>query len=378
MKIFHLITGLNNGGAEGVLHRLASTDSLNEHFVVSMMDSGKYGELLEENNVSVRCLNMPRGKLEIRGLIKLGVMLRSFEPDVVQTWMYHADLVGGGIARLIGYKNIYWNIRGAELSSDYTRLSTRLIVKLLAFFSKFIPKGIISCSSVAISVHRQLGYVGNFTYIPNGIDTDRYFPDYEAGLAEREKFLFIKQAFLIGAVARYSPQKNHNLLLECVSDLIRLKKFPNVMCVLVGPGLNSENYILTDRIKELGIQSHVLLHGESANINGVMNAIDLHVLASSYGEGFPNVIAEAMACGTPCLATDVGDTLQVIGNDGWVVEPDNRAQFLEGLISAIRLHEDDEKWANLCKSVRKKIVDNYGLDQMVARYRAVWKNDLRG
>ena len=106
MKILHIITGLNDGGAEAVLYRLCKFDSAHKHIVVSLMVEGKYGPLLKELGVKLYCLNMPAGRIRFSGMIKLFKLLRQHKPDVIQTWMYHADLIGGVVGRLAGIKNI--------------------------------------------------------------------------------------------------------------------------------------------------------------------------------------------------------------------------------------------------------------------------------
>jgi len=95
MRVLHIITGLNDGGAETVLYRLVTHDADNDHNVVSLTGEGKYGLLLQEKGIKVMALEMPRGRVTASGLLQLWRTVRTVRPDVVQTWMYHADLLGG-------------------------------------------------------------------------------------------------------------------------------------------------------------------------------------------------------------------------------------------------------------------------------------------
>ena len=107
MRVIHIITGLNNGGAEAVLYRLCKYDKINKHIVISMMDYGKYGELLRNENIDVYTLDMPAGKLTLNGIINLYKIIKQFKPNVVQTWMYHANLIGGIVAKIAGIKKLF-------------------------------------------------------------------------------------------------------------------------------------------------------------------------------------------------------------------------------------------------------------------------------
>ena len=139
-NIVHIITGLSDGGAEAVLYRLCTNDSNAKHTVISLMGMGKYGSLLEQAGIEVYCLNMPAGRVTISGLRRLYSLLKQLKPDAVQTWMYHADLIGGVAARMAGIKNVYWNIRHTTLEKGKSKKSTIYIAKICAFLSRWVPK----------------------------------------------------------------------------------------------------------------------------------------------------------------------------------------------------------------------------------------------
>ena len=143
MKVLHVITGLNDGGAEAVLYHLCTHDRSYNYTVVSLMDEGKYGPLLENYNLDVHYLNMPAGKITFSGLYQLFKLINKLKPDVVQTWMYHADLIGGVVARLAGASNVVWGLHHTVLVKKESKRSTILVAKINALLSKFIPKKIL-------------------------------------------------------------------------------------------------------------------------------------------------------------------------------------------------------------------------------------------
>ena len=319
MNILHIITGLSDGGAEAVLYRLCTHDTQNRHVVVSLMDLGKYGPLLQAAGVAVHGLGMPRGRVTPGGLLCLWRLLRAQRPDVVQTWMYHADLIGGVVARLAGVPAVCWGLRNTALEPGASTRSTIWVARLCAWLSRPVPRAIVSCSREAVRVHRALGYAAEkFVVISNGYDLTRFTPDVDARQRLRTAWGIDDGMPLIGMVARLDPQKDHATL---IAALARLAQAGTAFrCVLVGGGVDAGNAALREAIGTAGLHAFVRLLGRRDDIPAVMNALDLHVL-SSRGEAFPNVLAEAMACGTPGVTTDVGDAALIVGDTGWVVPP---------------------------------------------------------
>ena len=175
--VVHIITGLDDGGAEAVLYRLCLNDKDNDHHVITLMDEGKYGPLLRNAGINVLCLNMPRGRLTPGGLLRLYRLLRGHRRAIVQTWMYHADLVGGLVARLAGNRCVCWGVRHGDLGPD-SRRSTIFIARLSWLFSSFLPRYIVCCAHRAAEVNQRFGYEKEkFVIIPNGYDTEQFQPD---------------------------------------------------------------------------------------------------------------------------------------------------------------------------------------------------------
>jgi glycosyltransferase involved in cell wall biosynthesis len=380
LRVVHIITGLNQGGAESVLHRLVSAANPGkiEHIVISMMDQGVYGPRIANAGVAVHALQMPRGRLTAGGILKLYRLLRSLAPDVVQTWMYHADLVGGVVARLAGCRNVVWGIRHSDLDRDKTSRKTRLVARLSAALSDVVPLAIACCSERAVLVHQALGYSKTrFSVVPNGYDLSLFCPDLQAGAALRRHWGVNPDEMLLGYVARWDPQKDHANLLRALALLAG--KLPRLRSVLVGSGIDPGNAQLMTLINENGLAGRVVLAGQRNDIPAVMNAIDLHVLASAYGEAFPNVVAEAMACGTPCVVTDVGDAALIVGSTGLVVPPGD-AEALAAAIDSLASEWRDASGRLLaCKEAsRRRIVESFGIEKMVSAYQTLWENVRSG
>jgi len=370
MNILHIITGLNDGGAEAVLYRLCAYDKEYKQTVISLMDEGKYGPLLEDAGVDVHCLNMPSGRVTLSGLYQLFKLIRKLKPDVVQTWMYHADLLGGAIARVAGINNIVWGIRHTSHDAKSSSLSIRVITRLCGYLSPIIPRKIVSCSVNAVPVHVALGYQQDkFKVIPNGYDFSEFNFNLDGARNIRKELDLEDDCFLIGCVARWSPQKDHLNLIKSLSLL--MLKHDRFHCVIVGSNCETSNEVLVKQLKEHGITDRVTLMGTRNDIAALMSAFDIHVLPSAYGEAFPNVVAEAMACHTPCIVTDVGDAALIVDEFGWVV-PTRDAPALCNAMSLAIKYRVTSNWEILCSNARNHVAENYSIAKMYKLYLDAW------
>lgn len=372
-KILHVITGLGNGGAEAVLFRLIEVDARtgNGHYVISLTDHGIYAERLKNLGVPVYALSYPRGRINLFGLLELFRLVRRVRPDVVQTWMYHSDLIGGVVARLAGIRAIAWGIRHANLDPAHNSNATLRVVRLCAKLSSWVPRKIVSCSAEATRLHQAAGYrADKFIQIPNGYSMERFKPDAAERNAVRAEVGVTDDAFVLGMVARFDVQKNHRNLVDALGQLHR-RGVP-FTCLLVGVDMDAANAVLRGWIEEAGITDHVKLLGPRSDIPAVMNALDVHVL-SSLGEAFPNVLAEAMACGTPCVTTDVGDAAVIVAEHGWVVKPRDAGALAQGLMQAHDTFAGNKAaWQALQAACRAHIMTNFELELMCERYRQAW------
>lgn len=371
MKIMHIITGLNDGGAEAVLYRLCRHDRTNEHHVVSLSDFGKYGPMLEAVGVPVTTLNMSSGHPSLLAFFCLVRLLRRIRPDVVQTWMYHADFFGGLAARVAVRRSVVWGIHHTTLEPGKSKRTTIWIAKVLAKLSWWVPAKIVVCAQRAMDIHEALGYDRRkMRLIPNGYDLADYRPGLDLEGEFQARLRPTRSIPLIGTVGRFDPQKDHVNLLDALAIL----RDRGVLfeCVFVGTGLDQSNLQLTESIAQRGLSEQVKLLGRRNDIPQIMDALDLHVLPSAYGEAFPNVVAEAMACGTPCVVTDVGDAAYIVGDTGWVVPPRDATALAKALALAIDEWADESARCERSSRARSRISDNFGIDRMVRAYVAVW------
>jgi len=367
--ILHIITGLGDGGAEAVLYRLCKQDQTARHKVISLTGAGKYGPLLEASGTSVLCLDMPRGRVTVSGFLRLWRDIRADRPDVVQTWMYHSDLLGGAAARLAGLSNICWGIHHTTLDPAVSPPSTILVAKACARFSRMIPRRILCCAEKSCEIHAELGYDEvRMAVIPNGYDLSVFQPDPAAGEALRTSLGLDAMAPVLGFVARFDPLKDHGTLLAALARLRAQGLRPT--CLLVGTGMTADNPTLIEMINASGLGDQVQLLGRRSDIPAVMNALDLHVM-SSISEAFPNVLAEAMACGTPCVSTDVGDAAVILGETGCIVPPRDPAALADAIANMLALR-GTLGWSERRAAAHQHVADHFSLERMIERYHRAW------
>ena len=370
MKVFHIITSLGDGGAERTLYKICKYDTINNHVVVSFKGPEKYFLLLKKLGIKVYCLDIRF--FSIHKFLFLAKLLYFHKPDIVQTWLVHADCIGGIIARLLGIKNVIWNIRYSNLEIGKAKLTTILIIKILAKLSYIIPKSIIINSKKAKKIFKTQGYCKKkLKFIPNGFDLLILRPKKTQKIHFKKKIKIKKSIPLIGNVARYDKKKDHLNLLNALS-LIRSNNI-NFFCILVGSKIDKNNVILVSEIKRLKLSNYVKLLGQKDNISEVMNGLDIFIQSSSYGEGFPNVVAESMACSTPCVVTDVGDAAFIVGKTGWVVLPNNSKNLAKAIEKALD-EMGSKNWNKRCIRSRLRIKENFSIKKMLKSYNEIWSN----
>lgn len=371
MRVVHVIIGLNVGGAELMLQRLVGSfqdDAAQEHFVVSLTDLGIVGPLLQKQGINVSTMGM-RGVYDIpKVMYRLYRFFRQKQPDIVQTWMYHADLIGGVAARLAGIRNVIWGIRTTDVGGGVSRV-TGLIRTVCAALSSKIPRVIVCAAEASRKAHVNIGYDNSkMIVIPNGFNPEVLTATTQDRNAIRATALFASGDLVVGSLGRYNPDKDHENFIRAA--LLLCADSPNVKFLLVGRELNRDNKTLISLIEAAGYSDRFVLLGERRDVAACLKAMDIFCLHSRT-EGFPNVLGEAMTVGLPCVATHVGDAAFLLGDAGIIVEPENCEALAEGLRRIIALNHNER--VALGEKARQRVHDNFTMDCAKARFTTVYE-----
>lgn len=345
------------------------------HAVVSLTGRGAHAKTLEDSGIDVICMGIDSVAAGAAAVIRLARLLRSLQPDVVQTWMYHADLIGGIAARMAGVRAVVWGLRSTAPDHRAVKGTTWLVIRACAALSSVLPAKIIVCAGNSVAPHVSIGYRREkMVVIHNGFDFAQFKSTGSSGEGWREANGIDGSFPLLGAVARFTPQKDHLNLLRALA-LLR-QRGENFRCALIGQGMDASNPKLRQWLVDLELERHVILMGHRTDVREVMEGLDLHVISSRI-EGFPNVLAEAMACGTPCVSTDVGDAERIVAEHGWIVPREDPAALSAAISAALaERSEQPERWSRRRSGGRKHVERSFALDRMVEKYVKVWREVL--
>lgn len=365
IRILHLISTLNIGGAEQNLGHLVTgmDQTVFQNMVVSMTGSGPIGEKIAGLGIPVAMLNMKKGLPDPRGVLRLRRIIRVFQPDIIQTWMYHANLLG---LLFTSARPLLWNIRCADIDiSQYGHIYRWSV--LAGAYSAKVPQAVIVNSVAGKDTHEQLGYRPHrWEIIPNGFDTGLYRPDPEARVGMRTELNIPPDAIVIGLIARLDPMKDHRTFFAAAHIL--LDAYPDVHFVLAGRGIEPANPSLQTMLG--GMARHLHLLGERHDIPRILAGLDI-ATSSSISEGLPNTIGESMAVGLPCVATDAGDSRRLVDDTGLIVprqQPGALAAALAQMITA-----GLEVRADLGEKARMRIMTSYSLTAAVEGYQTLYR-----
>lgn len=371
MKILHIITSLSSGGTEGMLYRLikASNTSV-EHSIICLKKGGKYQSLFQKEGIEVLVLDMKYSSL-IKGIIKIytfSKIKRNQGYQIITSWLYHADLVAWFVKFICGFKSLAWNIRSSKLQRGrQVSIKNWINFKVLAILSHFGVNKIISCSRATLEIHKNIGYRDDiFTFIPNG-----YFIDNNKNFIRELKDY--KGTFRICMVARWHPQKDFENIFQAL-DLLKYSNI-NFHLTIAGSNTGPDNKEIVALVKKYKLEKFCSLLGEIDDVQLVYMKAHVNILASAFGETFPNVLSESMLNYTPCISTDVGDSKTILSEVGFIVPIGDYKKLTDALIENFRiLRDENDVYLNNCLKGFEKVRLNYNIYDIARIYEDTWKS----
>ncbi len=371
MKIVYCTTGLNTGGAEMMLSQLLSRINRKRFSptVISLLDSGTFGERIEAEGIPVYTLDMEQGIPTPANIWRLIKIIRQIKPDLIQGWMYHGN-IAAQLARLslLYPVPVLWSIHYSPNSLSLEKKLTALLIRSGAYFSPFSASNIF-VSETSRQKHEKLGYHSKYNcVIPNGFDTSVFVPSSIARSKIRFELSLPEDCIFIGMMGRYHPMKDHNNFLQAAALISQ--KYDNIYFILAGTEVDNNNKNLVDLIQDLKLVKQTKLLGERRDIPQLAAAFDIFTLPSAYGEAFPLVVGEAMSCGVPCVVTDVGDSAFIVGDTGRVISPQNPQAVAQAWQELIEMKTEDRE--TLGKAARARIQKLFSLESVVSDYEKLY------
>lgn len=343
-----------------------------ENIVFTLKEKGELSEDFESQNIRVYNVGGMGGILRISALIRSLKILRQINPDLIQGWLAHGNLVAKIASIFLPYRlSTLWNIRYTALPKGETKRTILFIIKLLSILS-FLPQKIVFNSKAGADDHCRMGYRSDKScIIPNGFDTKLFSPSEKNRRSVRLELNIPEEAILIGLIGRFDPLKGHSCFLKAGAKLLSNKR--EVFFLLAGREVDWQNRQLKQFIEKLGMSEKVFLLGERRDVHRITAALDI-AACSSVAEGSPNVIGEAMSCGIPCVVTDVGDTAWLVGDSGMVVPPRNHGALCEAWLKMIEM--GSAKRRALGEKARNRIEDCFSIQKVVKKYEQLYEEQV--
>lgn len=377
VRLAVVINAVVLAGAERMLARVLAR-LRPEEFDIQVFTIGRPGpftEHLDQLGIPNRLYEFVRPKVPNPfHLLTLARDLRRFRPDVVQGWMYLGNLYGGLAAKLTGLNlPVAWNIRHSTLDPQMDSRSMRWSAWLGGQLSRLVPNRIVLCAEAARAAHLRVGYApAKLEVIPNGFDLSELRPDPEARRRIRAELNIGDDTPLVGLIGRLHPHKDHRTFVRAAHFVA--EQFPNAHFVGAGEEQTYSAIDLWSWVSEAGLRDRFHWLGVRHDVAAIDASLDV-LVCSSITEGFPNVVGEAMACGVPCVATDVGECSEVIGNTGFVVPKQSPRRMSDAIVSLLKMSRAER--AALGESARRRVVERYDLNHIVGRYCQLWKQLAR-
>jgi glycosyltransferase involved in cell wall biosynthesis len=367
-KVVFLIRDLNYGGAQRQLVTLVKALHQEDCFDVTVLHFYCGGSLLKDMiDRGIPTISLEKQeRWDVLGFFgRLFGHLKRIQPDVLHGYLGESNIVTMFLKPLFPSTRIIWGIRGSNTPSDRYGWLGSILSQLERLLSSFTDLIVVNSHTGKADYVNQGFASDKMVVISNGIDTERFVPDSEAGAKVRSEWGISENTILIGLVGRLSPMKDHHTFLKAATLLSKVREDVRFVCVGVGEeNYAKELYQLTD---DLGIAEKIIWAGGRSDMPAVFNALNIACSSSSDGEGFPNVVGEAMACGVPCVVTDVGDSAWIVGDKGVVVPPKNP----EALKTAIKELIDKTNLDDYNRQeIRQLIVEQFSVRQLVLKTKA--------
>lgn len=371
-KVLHIITNTAVGGAEMMLYKLLKYDGgVFQHRVVSLRDVDAMGRRIKDLGIDVVGMGLGGARdFDIRLWLQLASRISGYEPDIIQTWMYHSDFVASLLGPLATNAPIVWNVRHSDLAGRGHSRRTRLIAKACASLSWRVPRRIVCNSHHAIQAHVKLGYrEDRFQQIPNGFELQHFCANHCHRREVRHELQVSLSAPLVGMIGRYHPSKGHVDFLRAAAEII--KHCPDARFMMVGEQIDDGNSELVKWRRELGLDERVTMLGHRKDVERLLSSLDV-LISPSYTESFPNILGEAMACEVPCIATSVGDCEEILGDAGMCRTPGDIEGIARRTVELLR--SPPAEIGELRQRLRRRVLERYDIRNVVREYHNLWSD----
>lgn len=372
--VLHLIPALAGGGAERFLRNLVRTMRGSRwRSVVVVIRVGEHQDIAKElrsQGCTVHDLNEP-ALMNPRVWTGVWRLICEEQPDVVQTWMHHADFIGGVAAWFAGVRKVVWGVRASVVWRNATdsERKTRMFHQALKWSSRLLPARIIGNSQMALHAHEDMGYPAHkFVWIPNGIDAARFTIRPEAGVETRRELSLPTQAPVVGFVGRFHPQKDMALFFKVAATV--QETVPDLHLVMCGGrqgDLYPEAAAAFARLKYPQQVRFVPFTQETERLYPAFTFLAL----TSATEAFPNVVLEAMACGVPVVSTAAGDARAIVGDAGRVVDLGDEKAMTKAWLDTLTMSEA-QRSAQI-QLGRERAVNDYTMERAAQRFIDVYE-----